>query len=78
MKECTERGFENGGWFIFTNPDEWRYRANEFSNQSLDKCYLRLVYQAKNLRSILSDFGIPGVEISFSLEIVHGIWSFGK
>ncbi len=73
---CTSAGFENGGWFIFKNEQHWAYRCNEFSLDAEEAAKTRLAAQAVILQKILRQRGFV-CDISFSLEIVHGIWTAG-
>lgn len=76
MKQCTNNGFTNGGWFIFRHETDWVYRSNEFSTDTVETAKTRLFEQAKTLRVILSELGVSPTDILFSLEHVHGIWQF--
>lgn len=77
MSKCKSFGFNNGGWFIFKNDNDWVYRSNEFSfNGNVKECKEKLFKQAYDLRYILSQSGYDNVDILFSLEYVHGIWNF--
>ena len=76
VEMCTLEGFNNGGWFIFDHPTIWKYRTNEFSNDTATDCVKTLLYQAKILKAILTQFGLSTIEIDVSLEIVHAIWQF--
>ena len=71
-------GFNIGGLFIFKNSEHWAYRTNEFCDDlTIDETINMLENQAIRLKRILSQFGCPdNIEISYSLEIVHGIWTF--
>jgi adenylate kinase len=67
-------GFDIGGIFIFKNNEHWAYRTNQFSDDlSICDAILLLQSQATTLQAILLEYG--KVTISYSLEIVHGIWS---
>lgn len=72
--ECTDSGFNNGGWFIFADPKIWKYRSNEFSNKSLEKCKKKLLKQMFSLKNRLSSQYKIETVISGSIETVHGIW----
>ena len=76
VEMCTREGFNNGGWFIFDHPTIWKYRTNEFSNETATDCVKTLLYQAKILKAIITQFGLSTIEIDVSLEIVHAIWQF--
>ncbi|MBP7133807.1 nucleoside monophosphate kinase [Patescibacteria group bacterium] len=73
MAACTAEGMENGGWFVFTNEEHWAYRSNEFSPLGKEAGSLQLLLAANALQRILAARGI-NCDVSFSLEIVHGIW----
>jgi adenylate kinase family enzyme len=75
MEECSRRGLENGGWFVFRKAGFWAYRSNEFSSDTEARAEARLFAQAKALREVLRARGILG-SVSFSLERVLGIWSW--
>ena len=74
---CAVVGMENGGWFIFKNERYWAYRSNEFSFDDVQLIEGRLRGQAHALQLILAAKDII-VDVSFSLEIVHGIWTAGR
>lgn len=81
MKKCVEKGFNFGGIFIFKGFDEkgrriWKYRTNEFSYLKLKEGTEKLFQQAKELQAIVKEFGFENIDISFSIELVHGIWDF--
>lgn len=75
MTKCTENGLDNGGWFIFADPNVWKYRTNEFTNLDLTSCKDKLLLQTKALENILQGYNIQ-TSISGSIEMVHGIWQF--
>ncbi len=75
MDSCTQRGLENGGWFIFKKETQWAYRSNEFASEPIERAEPRLAAQARALREILFAAGFQ-VSVSFSLERVHGVWTF--
>jgi adenylate kinase family enzyme len=75
MTACAEAGLDNGGWFIFKNDRHWAYRSNEFSNASRDEVHATVHAQAKTLQQLLAARGIT-CDVGFSLEKVHGIWTF--
>ncbi|MBL8915334.1 MAG: nucleoside monophosphate kinase [Archangium sp.] len=75
MQKCTDAGLENGGWFVFKKDNIAAYRSNEFSNASVAEGEARVADQARKVSALLSALGHP-TEISFSLELVHGIWTF--
>lgn len=79
--ECSKVGILNGGWFIFKNSDNWQYRSNEFSNLSTEDGTNKLLEQKDLLFDILIKYianDINTIDVSFSLEIVHGIYQFNK
>ncbi|MFT3712741.1 MAG: nucleoside monophosphate kinase [Archangium sp.] len=73
MAKSAEAGLENGGWFVFKKDGMAAYRSNEFSNASVAEGEARVADQAKKLMAAL---GLK-TELSFSLELVHGIWTWG-
>lgn len=73
--ECSKAGLNNGGWFIFKDPQVWKYRSNEFSDLSVDEARAKLFDQAIRLETILKIHNVS-VPIGLSLEVVHGIWQF--
>jgi hypothetical protein len=75
MEACAAAGLDNGGWFIFHNDERWAYRSNEFRDGSQDEATARLAEQARILQALLKARGLE-VEIGYSLEAVHGIWTF--
>lgn len=75
MQRCTEAGLENGGWFVFKKDGMAAYRSNEFSNASVEEGEARVADQARKLAAVLRELG-HATEVSFSLELVHGIWTF--
>lgn len=75
-QHCKDKGFSNGGWFIFTNKDYWSYRSNEFSNLSSIEAQKRVFQQGRDLQEILFNYGYDDVDVMFSLEAVHGIYRF--
>lgn len=77
MQKCTDAGLENGGWFVFKKDNIAAYRSNEFSNASVAEGEARVADQAKKLSDVLRALGHP-TEVSFSLELVHGIWTFDQ
>jgi adenylate kinase family enzyme len=73
------RGFNIGGLFIFKNENHWAYRTNEFNyDLSINKAIVLLKNQATLLNEILQECGYSNVNVSFSLEIVHGIWAINQ
>ena len=70
MDSCSQRGMQNGGWFVFKKDSHWAYRSNEFSSEPVADAERRLGQQARALRDL-----VPW-DVSFSLERVHGIWVF--
>ncbi len=72
---CAQAGLDNGGWFIFENDAHWAYRTNEFSSVTVVEATARVTEQAKALSKLLRDRGII-VDVGFSLEKVHGIWTY--
>jgi adenylate kinase family enzyme len=77
MEHCVNAGLNNGGWFVFANEDHYAYRSNEFSFESLSNAVAKLALQATRLRKILNS-KLVYVDLSFGLEIVHGIWTVNK
>jgi adenylate kinase family enzyme len=75
MAKCVERGFDHGGWFVFKKDTMAAYRSNEFSNASVADGEARVAEQAMKLWSVLRELGFA-TEVSYSLELVHGIWVF--
>jgi len=75
MGACAMAGLDNGGWFIFKNDSHWAYRSNEFGDDPQADATARVTAQAKALQRLLRARGID-VDIGFSLERVHGIWTF--
>lgn len=75
MGACAVAGLDNGGWFIFKNDAHWAYRSNEFGDGPQADATARVTAQAKALQGLLRARGID-VDIGFSLERVHGIWTF--
>ncbi|MDP1827065.1 MAG: nucleoside monophosphate kinase [Archangium sp.] len=75
MDSCSQRGMQNGGWFVFKKDSHWAYRSNEFSSEPVASVQPRLVGQARALREILVAAKVE-CDVSFSLERVHGIWTF--
>ncbi len=71
----TEAGLDNGGWFIFANDAHWAYRSNEFANGPQADARTRLFAQARALHALLAARGLP-CDVGFSLEVVHGIWTW--
>lgn len=71
---CARAGFDNGGWFVFKHDHHWAYRSNEFSSESEATARARLLVQLRELRALLAARG-HAVDISCSLERVHGIWA---
>ena len=77
MIKCKEKGFDNGGWFIFKHITDWCYRSNEFSYENIETAQKKLFEQAIHLDQIIKEeFGYSNIDINFSLEIIHGIWQF--
>lgn len=76
MQRCAEAGLENGGWFVFKKDAVAAYRSNEFSDATIAEGEARVAAQARALSAALASLGSP-TEVSFSLERVHGIWTFG-
>ena len=74
MDACTERGLDNGGWFIFRNEQHWAYRSNELSFDEVEVARPKLLAQARALKSLLEARHIVA-DVSFSLEKLHGIWT---
>lgn len=74
-QRCTDAGLSNGGWFVFKKDGLAAYRSNEFSNLDLATAEEKLTVQAHALARILRDARL-GAEVAFSLELVHGIWTF--
>lgn len=72
---CEAAGLENGGWFVFADDRRWAYRTNEFADGELDAARTRLEVQARALRALLAERGVR-VPVGFSLERVHGIWTW--
>lgn len=68
-------GLDNGGWFLFANDRHWAYRSNEFADGSLADARARLFEQAQALQALLVARSLA-VDIGFSLERVHGIWTW--
>jgi adenylate kinase len=75
MAACAVAGLDHGGWFIFKNDAHWAYRSNEFGDGPQADATARVTTQAQALQDLLRARGID-VDISFSLERVHGIWTF--
>lgn len=75
VASCAEAGLDNGGWFVFANDRHWAYRTNEFQDGSLESARARLEAQARALQALLVQRGIR-CAIGYSLERVHGIWTF--
>lgn len=75
MNACAKRGLDNGGWFLFKKEGHWAYRSNEFSSEAPSRAEPRLFEQARALQQLLGAAGL-GCPVSFSLERVHGIWTF--
>lgn len=75
MQACAARGLENGGWFLFRKETHWAYRSNEFSSEDSTTAEGRLFSQAKALQEVLAARKLT-CPVSFSLERVHGIWTF--
>jgi transglutaminase-like putative cysteine protease len=65
----------NGGCFVFKKGDVAAYRLNEFASTSIEAATARLTDQARALSSILRAAGLT-CAVSFSLELVHGMWTF--
>ena len=73
--QCSRYGLSNGGWFIFKNDNFWAYRSNEFVNLDLDKAIDMIHQHAKELTKIVHNkFKSEGINVSYSIELVHGIW----
>lgn len=75
MSACAAAGLDNGGWFIFKHATCWAYRSNEFAEGAQADATARVTAQARALQQALRARGID-VAIGFSLERVHGIWTF--
>ncbi len=75
VEKCTAAGFDNGGWFVFKKGDLAAYRSNEFATGTVEAATERLHAQARELSRILGEAGLSW-PVSFSLERVHGIWTF--
>lgn len=75
MEKCAAAGLVNGGCFVFKKGDVAAYRLNEFASTSIEAATARLSDQARALSSILRAAGLT-CAISFSLELVHGMWTF--
>lgn len=82
---ASERGFCNGGWFIFAKKDVWAYRTNEFSNAEPAACVAELSRQAAALHGWLAERLAhagpdgrprPVAEQGVSLEKVLAMWPF--
>jgi adenylate kinase family enzyme len=84
-------GINNGGWFIFKNDKYWKYRSNEFVRPkqrdylnlndlpALSKQHKELREQLISQTKLLDIFlkqKMFAVDITSSIEIVHGIWNF--
>jgi len=80
MNECCKVGMNMGGWFIFEDPNIWKYRSNEFvtTNPDLTPEYLRetIDTQAYNLVKIVAEKFELNICVNCSIEVVHGIWQF--
>ena len=72
---CATAGLENGGWFIFANDHHWAYRANEFAGGDLGTARARIEAQARTLSELLRTREVR-CPIGFSLERLHGIWTW--
>ncbi len=75
-KSCKENGLENGGWFIFAHEKFWQYRTNEFYYGNLENAKTKIFDQASRLKYFLKTKYGQEVDVSFSMERVHGIWQF--
>lgn len=76
-KQCAENGLSNGGWFIFKNDNFWAYRSNEFMNLDLEVATNKIHKQAKKLVKIIcGKIKSERINVSYSIELVHGIWIF--
>ena len=72
-------GFQCGGWKIFSSGDRWRYRSNEFVNDSYDHCRAALMRQAIALPVVLEGMGVPAstfTRYAVTMEKMLGIWPF--
>jgi adenylate kinase len=76
VARCTDAGLCNGGWFVFKKDGLAAYRSNEFSNATVAEGEARVAEQARRLAALLRGLGFGATEVSFSLELVHGIWTF--
>lgn len=81
----------NGGWFIFKNDKYWKFRSNEFvrpnrfdylnlndlkrMKKQYEELSDKLLCQTKTLDLFLNSKSFK-VDITSSIEIVHGIWNF--
>lgn len=74
-QRCSDAGLSNGGWFVFKKDGLAAYRSNEFSNLDLATAEAKVTEQAHALAKILRDARL-NTEVSFSLELVHAIWTF--
>jgi adenylate kinase len=75
MQACAAAGLDNGGWFIFHNDEHWAYRSNEFRDGPQAEMTERLHQQARALQLLLEQRSVD-VDVGYSLERVHGIWTF--
>jgi adenylate kinase len=72
---CARAGLDNGGWFVFGDDRRWAYRTNELADGGLPAARARLGAQARALQALLAERGVR-VPVGFSLERMHGIWTW--
>ena len=72
-------GFQIGGWSVFSSRDKWKYRSNEFSNDTFDRSKALLMRQAIALPMLLQGLGVnPNTysKYTVTMEKMLGIWPF--
>jgi len=64
---------------VFSSKDTWKYRSNEFSNDSFDRCEQALLRQSIALPFVFSRLGVDRsamTRYNVTIERMHAIWPF--